>query len=175
MVILRDETAMDAPAREALLDRAFGKSRHRKTSQRLRDGRLPVEGLAFSAVTARGRLIGTIRLWPVNAGTAGPALMLGPLAVDQRHQRRGIGRALMEMALGKARALGHRAVILVGDAPYYSRFGFTADAVAGLALPGPVERHRFLGLELAEGALAGATGFVSAAGHVRADKASRAA
>lgn len=174
MVILRAESATDAPAREALLDRAFGKSRHRKTSQRLRDGRLPADGLAFSAVTARGRLIGTIRLWPVIAGTAGPALMLGPLAVDARHQRRGIGRALMEMAVGEARALGHRAIILVGDAPYYGRFGFAARTVSSLALPGPVERHRFLGLELADGALAGATGMVSASGRALTE-ASRAA
>jgi len=175
LVTIRHEIAADAPAREALLDRAFGKSRRRKTSQRLRDGRLPAEGLAFSAVDGKGRLVATLRLWNVTAGSAGPALLLGPLAVDCRHQRQGIGAALMTRALAEARALGHRAVLLVGDAPYYGRFGFSPARAAGLHLPGPVERQRFLGLDLAQGALDGAAGPVAASGGQQAAAAARAA
>ena len=118
MVTIRHEISSDVPAREALLDRAFGKRRRAKTSERLRHGRLPSEGLAFSAIDARGRLIGTIRLWDIIAGSAGPALLLGPVAVDSKHQGRGIGAALMERTLNDARVKGHTAVILVGDAPY---------------------------------------------------------
>lgn len=167
MVIIRHELVSDIPARERLLDRAFGKAeRRRKTSARLRDGRLPSPGLAFSAVDAKGRLVGTLRLWDVIAGSAGPALLLGPLAVDCRAQGQGIGAALMARALQEARAQGHSAVILVGDLPYYRRFGFAPGPVADLHLPGPVDRSRFLGLELVPGALDGAKGLVVAAGRM---------
>lgn len=165
MIQIRTETAADAAARERLLDRAFGKAqRRRKTSERLREGRLPAEGLAFSAVDAKGRLVGTIRLWDVVAGSAGAALLLGPLAVDCRHQGKGIGAALMRHALAEAAARGHAAIILVGDQPYYARFGFACAKVTDLHLPGPVDRARFMGLELVPGALDGAEGLVGAAG-----------
>ena len=164
MIAIRPEIAADVPARERLLDRAFGKTRRRKTSERLREGRLPSQGLAFTAVDETGKLIGTLRLWDVRAGTAGHALLLGPLAVDCKRQCQGIGAALMKHALAEAKRLGHRAIILVGDAPYYARFGFAHDPVMKLQLPGPVDRVRFLGLELVPGALAGAEGMVAAGG-----------
>lgn len=169
MVTITPEVAADLPAREALLDRAFGKrQRRRKTSERLREGRLPVEGLAFSARNRKGRLVGTLRLWDITAGSAGPALLLGPLAVDCAYQKRGIGAALMRHALREAKRLGHKAVLLVGDAPYYSRFGFAREAAQGLSLPGPVELERFLGLELEAGALRDAEGVVMANGRLAA-------
>jgi predicted N-acetyltransferase YhbS len=90
--------------------------------------------------------------------------MLGPIAIDPALQGLGLGAKLMRDALDLARSFGHRAVLLVGDAPYYARFGFSAEVVSGLRLPGPFERERFLGLELQPGALKGATGRVSAAG-----------
>jgi predicted N-acetyltransferase YhbS len=164
MITIRPEVTADIAPRERLLDRAFGKARRRKTSERLREGRVPAEGLAFSAVDARGRLIGTLRLWEIAAGSAGPALLLGPLAVDCRCQGKGIGAALVNHALAEARARGHAAVILVGDAPYYARFGFAHGPVADLHLPGPVDRERFLGIELIPGALDGAEGLIAGAG-----------
>jgi len=165
MIAIRPEIAADIPARERLLDRAFGRQqRRRKTSERLREGRLPSEGLAFSAIDAKGRLVGTIRLWDVLAGSAGEALLLGPLAVDCRQQGKGIGGALLRHALDTARALGHGAVILVGDEAYYRRFGFARGPVADLHLPGPVDRNRFLALELRNGALDGAEGLVAGCG-----------
>ncbi len=165
MVTIRPEIYFDTLPRERLLDKVFGKQqRRRKTSERLREGRLPSEGLAFTATDAKGRLIGTVRLWDVLAGSAGSALLLGPLAVDCRYQGQGIGAALMAHALEEARAMGHAAVILVGDAPYYQRFGFTHGMVADLHLPGPVDRNRFLGIELIPGALDGAEGLVVGSG-----------
>lgn len=166
MVTIRHELLSDISQREALLDRAFGKRRRAKTSERLREGRVAADGLAFSAVDGKGRLIGTLRLWDVIAGSAGPALLLGPLAVDCRHRARGLGAALMQRALNEARVKGHGAVILVGDAPYYGRFGFSAGKAAVLHLPGPVDRERFLGLELMPGALDGAEGLVMASGRL---------
>ena len=155
---IRAERASDAVAREALLDACFGENRQMRTCQRLRDGRAPAEGLALSVVR-RGRLVGTVRLWHVSAGGI-PALMLGPLAVEDSSRKLGVGAALMDHALAAATARGHRAVILLGDAPYYARFGFSASKTSELSLPGPFERDRLLGLELVEGALDGAWGMI---------------
>ena len=155
---IRAERASDVVAREALLDACFGETRHMRTCQRLRDGRVPAEGLAFSAV-AEGFLVGTLRLWHVSAGGL-PALMLGPLAVEASSRKLGAGTALMDHALAAAAARGHRAVILLGDAPYYARFGFSARRTAELSLPGPFERDRLLGLELVPDALEDAHGLI---------------
>jgi predicted N-acetyltransferase YhbS len=155
---IRAERASDVVAREALLDACFGDNRHARTCQRLRHGRAPAEGLALSAV-AQGRLVGTVRLWHVSAGGQ-PALMLGPLAVDAASRKLGIGAALLDRALEIARQRGHGAVILLGDGPYYGRFGFSAQKTGALSLPGPFERDRLLGLELRDGALDGAWGMI---------------
>ena len=80
------------------------------------------------------------------------------------HERSGVGAALMNHALAAARAAGHGAVILLGDAPYYARFGFSGLKTGELSLPGPFERDRLLGLELREGALGGASGMIVADG-----------
>jgi predicted N-acetyltransferase YhbS len=162
MVTIDLERAGDGPAREALLDRAMGFDRYLKPSQFLRDGRLPADGLALVARDGRA-IVGSVRLWHVDAGGR-PALLLGPLAVAPERQGTRIGSRLMRRALGRAAAAGHGAVILVGDAPYYARFGFDAALAAGLVMPAPVDPARFLGLELRPGALLGAAGPVIADG-----------
>jgi predicted N-acetyltransferase YhbS len=159
---IRGERASDVIAREALLDACFGPNRSLRTCQRLRDGRAPAEGLAFSAVR-RGRIVGTVRLWHVSAGGV-PALVLGPLAVDPSCRKLGAGAALINRALAEARTRGHRAVILLGDEAYYARFGFSAHTARRLTLPGPFERDRLLGLELYEGALGDASGTIAPTG-----------
>ena len=174
---IRSERASDVVAREALLDASFGEGRHMRTCQRLRDGRAPAAGLALSAVR-QGRLVGTLRLWHVSAGGV-PALVIGPLAVEDSCRKLGVGAALIDDALARARSRGHRAVILLGDAPYYARFGFSAEKTGELVLPGAFERERLLGLELCEGALDGAWGMVVPSGatlpKIRAERAGRAA
>jgi predicted N-acetyltransferase YhbS len=155
MIAIRPEKPGDIAARETLLDVAYGASRFAKPSQRLRDGREPA--LSFVAFE-HGRLIGTVRLWTVSAGAGWPALLLGPLAVHPDCRQRGIGSALMRRAIRAARVAGHRALVLVGDAAYYGRFGFTAAGAAALSMPGQHERERLLALELVPAALAGARG-----------------
>lgn len=155
---IRAERAADVATREALLDSCFGEDRHSRTCQRLRDGRAPATGLALSAVRG-GKLVGTVRLWHVSAGGR-PALVLGPLAIDPACRELGIGAALMHQALAAARARGHAVVILLGDAPYYARFGFSAEKTGALSLPGPFERDRLLAIEFSEGALDGAEGMI---------------
>jgi len=161
---IRAERAADVATREALLDASFGENRHDRTCQRLRDGRAPAAGLALSAVH-EGTLVGTVRLWHVSAGGR-PALVLGPLAVDPACRELGIGAALMQQALAAARARRHEAVILLGDAPYYARFGFSAEKTGALVLPGPFERDRLLAIEFQAGALDGAEGMIVPTGTV---------
>ena len=156
--VIRAERASDVAMREALLDVCFGENRHDRTCQRLRDGRAPAAGLALSAMR-EGKLVGTVRLWHVSAGGR-PALVLGPLAVDPACRELGIGAALMQQALAAARARGHQAVILLGDAPYYARFGFSAAKTGALVLPGPFERERLLAIEFTDGVLDGAEGMI---------------
>jgi predicted N-acetyltransferase YhbS len=90
--------------------------------------------------------------------------MLGPLAVEDCCRKLGVGVTLTDRALAVAKARGHRAVILLGDAPYYARFGFSAGKTGELSLPGPFEHDRLLGLELCEGALKDARGMIVATG-----------
>lgn len=161
------EQPAHAAAIEHLLDTSFGPKRHTKTVYRLRKNVAPVADLCFVAMEqdAAGNdvLIGTIRYWPVMLGGAVTALMLGPIAIDPAHRSGGLGGKLIRHSLAQAAALGHKVVILVGDAPYYVRFGFNRDCVQGLSLPGPVDPARFQGLELVAGALDGVTGTVGRA------------
>ncbi|HEY5607548.1 MAG TPA: N-acetyltransferase [Alphaproteobacteria bacterium] len=161
MVTIRQERTADVAAREALLDLAYGPVRFRKPSERLRAGRRPADGLSLIAVED-GRVVGTVRLWEVSAGATCPLLLLGPLAVHPDSRQRGIGAALMRCALHEASRRGHRAVLLVGDAAYYGRFGFSAERTGTLWLPGLDAPHRLLGRELSPGALDGAGGVIRA-------------
>ncbi|PLX37026.1 MAG: GNAT family N-acetyltransferase [Hyphomicrobiales bacterium] len=158
-----EEAETHIVAREALLDRTMGPIRFRRSSERLREGRLPAPGLALS-VMAGSKLVGTVRLWNVRACGLGAGLMLGPLAVDEAWRGAGIAAGLVEMALKSAQADSYDAVILVGDAPYYGRFGFSAHTARRLAMPGPFERHRMLGLALKPGALERAHGTLRPSG-----------
>jgi predicted N-acetyltransferase YhbS len=151
----------DQPHIETLLDAVFGLARRTKTSYRLREGERPVEGLSFVALDGDGRLVGAISFWHVRIGKGGtPALLLGPLAVCPTLQGKGIGRGLMRHGLERARAMGHRLVILVGDEPYYARVGFRRLPEGRLILPGPVDPDRFLYFELEPGSLDEAEGLV---------------
>jgi len=165
MVTIREEKLSDALAREALLDEAYGADRFAKTSERLREGRLPAAGLSLVAIH-QGRLVGTVRLWSVTAGPARAALLLGPLAVHPEHRNRGIGATLMRRVIARARLAGHHAILLVGDAAYYERFGFTDASTGELWMPGHFQRERLLALELRSGALAGARGLIAATGQL---------
>jgi predicted N-acetyltransferase YhbS len=170
------ENPGDVVARERLLDATMGPDRRNKSSEALRRNRVPAEGLALVARDISGHLIGTVRLWDVEAGvTPGgrsvQALLLGPLAVDAAHEGKGIGGALMRAAILEARHRGHGAILLVGDAPYYERFGFSTLRTTTLMMPGAFARDRFLALELKDRWLEGAAGILVAAGRKMFDMA----
>lgn len=155
---IRNEQPGDAPAVAALIAAAFGPGRYVKAAERLREGRAP--DLALSFVAWRGeRLAGAVRLWPISVGGE-PCIFLGPIAVDPAWRSRGLGEALVEAACEAAKAAGWRAVLLVGDAPYFGRMGFEPAPAA--IMPGPVDRRRVLARSLASGGAAALAGAVKA-------------
>lgn len=155
---IRREYPSDRDAIERMHERAFGPGRFARTAYRLREGVAPQEDLSFVSLVGT-LIVGSVRLTAVRAGGQ-PALMLGPLTVEPAFMGRGIGGALMRASLDAARDAGHAVVLLVGDEPYYSRFGFRVVPGGQLTLPGPVDTRRFLYLELNDGAFAGISGAV---------------
>lgn len=141
---------------EAIHALAFGPGRFAKTAYRLREG-IPADlGISFVALYG-GVPCGSVRLTPITIGDD-PALLLGPLALHPDMQGRGGGGLLMNAALEAARAAGHRLVLLVGDPPYYRRFGFETVAPGRITLPGPVDPARLMIAGLTPGAAAAAHG-----------------
>jgi len=145
-----------ARAVEVLVDRAFGPGRFAKSSERLREGNHKLDDCSFVALH-EGRVIGSVRLWPVTVGGV-PVAFLGPLAVDAGERKHGLGQALVEAACAAAAQAGWRAVLLVGDAPYFSRIGFSAAPVSKAIMPGPADQRRVLVKALVEGGDAGLAG-----------------
>ncbi|MGL4813494.1 MAG: GNAT family N-acetyltransferase [Beijerinckiaceae bacterium] len=156
---IRHETAADADAIEHLHERAFGPGRYARTASRLRETGVPHAPTCFVAFVAT-MLVGSVRVTRIHAGDW-PALMLGPLAVEPAFEGRGIGAALMRAAIQAARDAGETLVFLVGDEPYYKRFGFRRVPPGTVNMPGPVNPDRFLVLELQSDAMATAKGVLS--------------
>lgn len=157
-LVLSQLTHADLPAIDRLDARAFGPGRFARSAYRLREGVAPEFALSFVAHVGT-LLVGVNRMTAVACGTQ-PALLLGPLTVEPAFHKRGIGAALVERSLAAAGAQGHRLVILVGDEPYYRRFGFFRVPPGQLTLPGPVDAARLLVCELVEGAFEGVSGLV---------------
>jgi predicted N-acetyltransferase YhbS len=148
---IRHEHPADAAVIEKLHERAFGPGRFAKTAYRLREGVAPIPTLSYVALVGT-LIVGSIRLTPIVAGEM-PALLLGPLAVEQAFSSIGIGMGLIGRAVETARAEGHRAILLVGDEPFYSRAGFVVMPPNRVEMPGPVDPKRLLVLELADGVI----------------------
>ena len=131
---------------EALLDAAFGADRRGRTAYRLREGVTALPSLSFAA-WRDGRLVGTLQSWPValrGDGNIDQMVMVGPVAVLPEAQGTGVGRALMDALVSAADAEGADALMMIGDPPYYGRWGFTAERTAGWRIDGPYEQHRLL-------------------------------
>lgn len=155
------ETSADTDEVEMLLDLAFAPGRGALSSYQLREGVAPIPELCRIARDEWDAVAGCIRYWPVRIGPPGtPALLLGPVAVHPTRQGEGIGAMLMAETLGDAAALGWSRVLLVGDEPYYRRFGFTRATAAALDFPKPVSLSRLLARELVPGAFSGVSGLV---------------
>lgn len=158
MYRLEEETDADWWEVEALYDLCFAPGRTALSSYRLRDGVPPVRELCLALRDGEGTLAAVIRYWPVLAGGR-RVLLLGPVAVHPTRQGEGLGGLLIHESLAEARKLGWERVLLVGDAPYYSRFGFWK--IDGVEMPPPTNPDRVLALELQPGAWEGVRGKVT--------------
>ncbi len=154
------ERARDHESVEAMNEAAFGPDRHHKTVYRLREGVKPIRELCFVAIDQKGRMVASIRNWPILINERWPAILLGPLAISPELRGLGYGKALMWHAMAQARMMGHSRIILVGDPEYYNQFGFRRDLALHIQLPGWVEERRFLALELVAGAMIGVHGMI---------------
>lgn len=155
MYRLEEETEADAAEVEALYDLCFAPGRTALSSYRLRNGVPPVKALCLVMRDGDGILAAVIRYWPVRvAGRR--VLLLGPVAVHPTRQGEGLGALLIHESLGEARRLGWERVMLVGDAPYYRRFGFRK--LERVEMPPPTNPDRVLGMELQPGAWVGVEG-----------------
>nr|WP_239113372.1 N-acetyltransferase [Shimia biformata] len=155
---MTEETDADWWEVEALYDLCFAPGREALSSYRLRDGVPPVPDLRLVARDEAGVLAGAIRYWPVHVAGL-DALLLGPVAVHPTRQGEGLGGVLIRDSLDIARGQGWSRVMLVGDAPYYSRFGFSR--LEGVVMPPPTNPDRVLGIELVPGCWQGVRGDVT--------------
>lgn len=164
MIVIEQEQPDDAWEIEALLDKAFAPGRTSLSSYRLREGVDPVRDLCL---TARDddelrTLAGTIRFWPIVIGEARvPSLLLGPVAAHPTRQGEGIGAQLILDGLERATAAGWERCMLIGDEPYYTRFGFTHAAAEKISFPPPTNPNRILAHALTPGAMDGIEGTVT--------------
>lgn len=160
MYRLGEETEADWWEVEALYDLCFAPGRTALSSYRLRDGVPTVAALCLILRDEDGTLAAAIRYWPAEAGGQ-DALLLGPIAVHPTRQGEGLGALLINESLAEARRLGWERALLVGDAPYYARFGF--HKLANIVMPPPTNPDRVLGLALKSGAWDGVAGPVTKA------------
>lgn len=161
-VITRTALPADLAAISELHARVFGPGRFARTAYRVREGTESVT--RFCRVAERGeRLLASLRMTDISIGGTSGASLLGPLAVDPEFRGQGYGRQLVAEALSEAKAAGIKLVVLVGDVPYYGRFGFAPVPPEQITFPGPVNPARILAAELADGALANYRGVVTAA------------
>lgn len=140
-------TGAHAPSIDSLLDQRFGPARHNRTAYRLRDGAEPLAPFSFVALDGDD-LVGSVQCWSIRLkpvhGARLPLILLGPVAVAADREGQGIASALMRAALAAIDAADAPPVLLIGDAPFYGRFGFSAAATRFWTLPGPVDHDRLL-------------------------------
>jgi predicted N-acetyltransferase YhbS len=160
-VLNRPLTPAICPRVSRLHATVFGPGRFTRTAYRVREGMAPVSPYCRAAYLGE-RMIAAVRFTPITIGGVGGALLLGPLAVDPQFAGRGYGRALIGQSLDAAKAAGVRLVVLVGDEPYYGRFGFRVVPPGQIALPGPVNPTRILAAELAPDSLGAYRGLIAA-------------
>lgn len=158
-ITYRPERPDDAPLIEALIARAFGPGRHAKAADRLREGNTLIADISFTAWEGE-RLAGSVRMWPVSIGGE-PVVFLGPIAVEAELRKHRIGQTLVELACEASARAGWRAVLLVGDAPYFERVGFVAEPAKAVIMPGPVDQRRVLLKALRDGGADGLAGLVT--------------
>ncbi len=161
-VATRAAARSDVPGIRALHARVFGPGRFARSAYRVREGTAEVSRFCRVAV-AGGRIVAALRMTEAAVGGQPGVLLLGPLAVDPEFAGLGHGRQLVGEVLEQAKADGVRLVLLVGDMPYYGRFGFKPVPPGQIVFPGPANPARVLAAELSPRALADYRGVAAAA------------
>lgn len=165
-VTTRAALPADEMALSKLHRRVFGPGRFARTAYRVREAtsekQRPFSDFCRIAEVGDGRLVAALKMTAITIGGEAGALLLGPLAVDPEFAGQGYGRQLVQEAVDAARAAGVALIVLVGDEPYYGRFGFKRVPSGQITLPGPVNPERVLAVELRDGALSGMSGTVAA-------------
>lgn len=154
------ERERDALRIDEIQEAAFGQPDEARLVRRLRAEASPHLSLVASS---GGILVGHIFLSPVRIEGAipGPSCAgLAPVAVLPEAQGTGIGGALVRAALSECPALGWKAVFLVGDPAYYSRFGFALAAPLGLHYESDAFDSAFQYVEIVPQSLEGIGGWV---------------
>lgn len=141
--------------------RVFGPGRFARSAYRVREGTTVVTRLC-RVVEVKGRVVAALRMTDILIGGKTDAVLLGPIAVDPDHQAKGYGTLLVRDAIDASRAANVRVMLLIGDKPYYGRFGFDVVPPGQITLPGPVNPQRLLACEIVGGALADYAGRVTA-------------
>lgn len=157
----RAVTPADLGAISELHALVFGPGRFARSAYRVREGK----GLLsrYCRIAELGeRLVSALRMTEVTIGGQPGAALLGPLAVHPDVKGNGFGRRLVAEALAEMKSAGVKLVVLVGDEPYYGKFGFKPVPPGRIVLPGPVNAARLLAAELEEGALHHFSGLVAA-------------
>lgn len=161
-IITRAASTHDIAAINALQARVFGPGRFVRSAYRVREGKGVMS--RFCRVADRnGQLIASLRLTEISIGGVPGAALLGPVAVDPEFRGQGYGRKLVAQALEDMKSAGIRIVVLVGDEPYYGKFGFKPAPNGSIVFPGPVNPARILVAELQPGASAHYRGLITAA------------
>ena len=163
-IVNRPVVPEDIPLISALHDRVFGPGRFARTAYRVRERMGPGSEVSrfCRLAAADGNLIAALRMSEIVIGGTPGAVLLGPLVVAPEYAGQGYGRALVKEAIDAMRDAGLKLVVLVGDEPYYGRFGFKPVAPGSITFPGPVNPARILAAELVSGALATYHGLISA-------------
>lgn len=160
-VVNRPLTPDDLPLLSRLHAKVFGPGRFARTAYRVREGTAPISRHCRAAFVDE-RMIAAVRFTAVAIGGAPGALLLGPLAVDPEFAGQGFAQTLVREALAETKTAGVRLVVLVGDEPYYGRFGFAPVPPGQIQMPGPVNPARLLAAELTPGALVAYRGLITA-------------
>lgn len=160
-LVIRKAVPQDVPEISRLHARVFGPGRFARSAYRVREGKGHLSRYCLVAHLG-GQLIASLRMTEITIGGRPGAALLGPVAVDPDHRGIGLGTKLMSEAVATARAGGTSLVVLVGDDPYYGRFGFKVVPAGQIVFPGPVNPARLLAQELKDGALAEFRGLIVA-------------
>lgn len=160
-IAIRRATADDIGDISRQHARVFGPGRFTRSAYRVREGKGHLSRFCLVAYEGRN-LVASLRMTEVSVGGTSGAVLLGPIAVDPDHRGRGVGTRLIREALEAARTAGIALVILVGDEPYYGRFGFKIAPPGRIAFPGPVNPARLLVREFEPGAVDRLRGVIAA-------------